>query len=398
MSNPPRDTANIALPQGFVFGQVEPIAARSVNLTAERMLPPAAFAPPLGALAAFTGTFVGKGFNTIFRPDNTITPTKFPNPIGVGNPRDNVLELNLTEESLDFSKPLGSVPNRGANTQGDIMLNGVTYLQTINDVTTPGVSVGIHVEPGIWMAVPSSSTPALPATVTRMASIPHGTTINAQGFVTPAVAGKPTILPVDITPTLLQGGKPFRFKSQTASLKDTPRIPQDLTPFIAAGTITQALLDDPNTLLRSHLSGQTVVSTTTITVASTPPPPLFAGGIDNIAFLVGDPVQTVAKENANAVRMTSTFWIETVQYVLNIPVRKRADPPLMIQGTASVPGQPVPTFQIELSADVTAPRTVTVTSTQIQYSQIVFLNFAPLTWPHVSVATLVPATPIVVKV
>jgi hypothetical protein len=33
-----------------------------------------------------------------------------------------------------------------------------------------------------------------------------------------------------------------------------------------------------------------------------------------------------------------------------------------------------------------------VTSTQIQYSQIVFLNFAGLTWPHVSVGTLTPTT------
>jgi len=33
---------------------------------------------------------------------------------------------------------------------------------------------------------------------------------------------------------------------------------------------------------------------------------------------------------------------------------------------------------------------------QIQYSQTVFLNFGPLTWPHVSVATLIPADPIVV--
>jgi hypothetical protein len=32
-----------------------------------------------------------------------------------------------------------------------------------------------------------------------------------------------------------------------------------------------------------------------------------------------------------------------------------------------------------------------VESTQIQYSQQVFLNFNGLTWPHISVATLVPS-------
>ena len=41
--------------------------------------------------------------------------------------------------------------------------------------------------------------------------------------------------------------------------------------------------------------------------------------------------------------------------------------------------------------EITAPRTIKVTSTQIQYSQEVFLNFNGLTWPHVSVNTLVPA-------
>jgi len=32
--------------------------------------------------------------------------------------------------------------------------------------------------------------------------------------------------------------------------------------------------------------------------------------------------------------------------------------------------------------------------TQIQYSQTVFLNFNGLSWPHVSVATLMPSAPI----
>jgi hypothetical protein len=43
---------------------------------------------------------------------------------------------------------------------------------------------------------------------------------------------------------------------------------------------------------------------------------------------------------------------------------------------------------------ITAPRSITVKATQIQYSQHVFLNFNTLTWPHVSVATLVPSSPI----
>jgi hypothetical protein len=69
------------------------------------------------------------------------------------------------------------VPNRG-EVQGDIFLNGVPYLQTVQDVTT-GQAIGIHVEPGIWMCVPSTKDPSEPENVVRMGSIPHGTTICA---------------------------------------------------------------------------------------------------------------------------------------------------------------------------------------------------------------------------
>jgi hypothetical protein len=38
--------------------------------------------------------------------------------------------------------------------------------------------------------------------------------------------------------------------------------------------------------------------------------------------------------------------------------------------------------------------TIAMSTTQIQYSQEVILNFNGLSWPHVSVASLVPADPI----
>ena len=184
--------ASIELPSDFIFGHVRP----DHKVITEPPPPP----PPLGPLTAFVGDWVGNGFNTIFRPDSTATPTKLPNPIPPPPPpRDNVLELNLTSERLTFSKSLGSVPNRGTATQADAFLNGVPYLQVINDITTPGESVGIHVEPGIWIHVPATTIPALGESITRMASIPHGTTIEAQGtFLT--IAGPPPIAPVDITP------------------------------------------------------------------------------------------------------------------------------------------------------------------------------------------------------
>ena len=44
--------------------------------------------------------------------------------------------------------------------------------------------------------------------------------------------------------------------------------------------------------------------------------------------------------------------------------------------------------------EITEPRHITVSTTQIQYSQLVLLVFAGLVWPHASVATLVPNDPI----
>lgn len=371
-------------PSGFRFGEVS-------SLTAPRAL--ISSVPSLGPLTAFTGTFRGSGFNMIFRPDNPQTPTVLPIPV---NGSDNVLELNLTLETLSFSPSLGSVPNRG-EVQGDIFLNGVPYLQVISDVTVPTQPVGIHFEPGLWMAVPSTTDPNEKTTVVRMASIPHGTTIEAQGTSFP-VAGPPTIAPVNITP--FRTGQPqtppneIRFPSQTATNKDTARIPQDLTSFVAAGTITQAMLDDPNTFLRNHISSQTITSTTVIAISTDPASPLFGGGTDNIAFLLGNP--SASAPNAQALKMEAVFWIETVEYYIEVPVFQPGQPPLIIPAETGAEGQPVPEFLVNPPIPVTAPRTIKVSAPQIQYSQQVFLNFNNLTWPHVSVATLVPNSPVTI--
>jgi hypothetical protein len=352
--------------------------------------PPSAPAPGLGPLAAFTGTFQGQGFNTIFRPQNAKTPTALPELVPSS---DNILELNLTEETLSFSPALGAVPNRG-ELQGDITLNGVPYLQVINDVTVPGRAVGIHFEPGLWMAVPATDDPVEGATVVRMASIPHGTTVQAQGesFV---IAGKPVIPPIDITPFVTaQPDKKILFPSQTAASGGTPRIPQDLGPFIAAGTITQALLTDPATLLRTRIAAQNITATTVVTISTVSASPLFGGGTSNIAFLLGDPAASTP--NAQAAKMEATFWIETVEYEIQVPVLGAGQSSRVIPAGAEAGEGPVPEFVVTPPAPVSAPRTIKVSVPQIQYAQQVFLNFNGLTWPHVSVATLMPAFPVVV--
>jgi hypothetical protein len=371
-----RTEATISLPGDFEFGQVLPVRIPD--------LPPAPPSPPpsLGPLAAFVGNWAGSGFNTIFRPDNPVTPTgptlAFP---VFGN--DNILELNLTSESLAFSPSLGSVPNRGTNPQGDIFLNGVPYLQTVNDVTT-GTKIGIHAEPGLWMIVQPTNAPAEGVTLARMASIPHGTTIDAQGTST-IIAGPPTIPSVNITPFFTATGVLNPFPSQNAASTDTPRIPQDLSGI----AITQTMLDDPNSVLRAQISGQKIISTTEICISTNPALPLFAGGTDNIAFLQGNPAATAP--NAQTVQLTATFWIETVQHRLIVPVFEPGDPPLQIKAGKELPGRPTPTFLVHPPFPITTPREIVFTTTQIQYSQTVLLNFNTLTWPHVSVATLIPA-------
>ncbi|KAK5107816.1 hypothetical protein LTR62_000630 [Meristemomyces frigidus] len=355
--------------------------------------------PPLGVLSAFNGSFSGTGLSLIFRP-NSGPPqgTVFANPITPAAPTppsENVLEINLTTETLQFSNPLGSVPNRGLEGQQDIFLNGVPYMQTVNDVTNfetgqaDGIAQGIHAEPGVWMHVPSSSDPAVDASLVRVGSIPHGTTINAQCLESSVqtFASAPVFPKVNITPFVL-GSSPAKlipFVSQRADNVNSPRIPQDLTKFIAAGTITQGTLDDPNTVLAAANAGKTIVQTRVFTVSTAPADPALGGGVANIAFL-SDPGTN--GPNANAASMTATFWVNTVQTQLQVPTL-RPGQEVKIAGPEPHAGARVPVFAIKSSKAVEAGAVV-VTHTEVQYSQQVNLNFAGLTWPHVSVATLVP--------
>jgi hypothetical protein len=315
------------------------------------------------------------------------------------NPDDNILELNLTEEILEFSSPLGSVPNRGM-VQGDVALNGVPYVQRINDVTAPGRTVGIHFEPGVLLNVPQTDDPTEPSTVVRMASIPHGTTIEAQG--TSITAPKPIIDSVDITPFPIGGGAPLRgvFSSQEFDNTATFRIPQDLSSYKANGTITDKILANPTAVLQDRIASQDIASTFVIFLNSDPTNPLLGGptvaglvggGTDNIAFLEG----TQSGPNADAVRMSSIFWVETVNDHITVPALQPGES-VTVLGTDSAGDGLVPSFTVTANAAVADGTGLDVTYTQVQYTQLVHLNFNGLTWPHVSVATLIPVDPIAV--
>ncbi len=282
---------------------------------------------PLGPLADLAGTWGGKGFNVIWRPH-------FP-----ASPQDRFLELNLTDEQITFDGISGPIPNRGL-LQPDINMFGLTYLQQISDATN---GAGLHIEPGIWATVPATTNPALPPTVVRMASIPHGTTILAQGTASYHVAGPPRIANDNILPFPIGNpGSPFHFPEQNLSIPSAFRSPPN-------PNITQTMVDNPNSVLQAAIAGQTILSTTTLQVSTNPTKPVLGGGTDNTAFLEGAPGPT-GGPNAVAAEVSATFWIEVVK------------------GT--------PNFL------------------QLQYTQLVMLNFNTLSWPHVTVGTLRKSVPV----
>ena len=127
---------------------------------------------PLGPLSLLVGTWKGTGFNQIWRPSKITS-----------GGQDRFLQLNKTKEVLVFEDIGGDIPNRGL-LQDDINLHGITYLQQVQDVNVLGSNgkpSGIHIEPGIWLRVPPTTNPSDPETVARLANIPHGTSMTAQG-------------------------------------------------------------------------------------------------------------------------------------------------------------------------------------------------------------------------
>jgi hypothetical protein len=297
---------------GFAFRQLPELAQRGAG--------PA----DLGPLADLPGTWTGKGFNQIWRPFNAVPP--------VPPTQDRFLELNLTTETLEFDAIPGPIPNRGL-LQPDISMFGVTYLQKVSDV----VSGGIHVEPGIWATVPATTNPLEGPTVARLASIPHGATVLAQGT-SLTINGPPEISDASITPFVI--GNPARTFSFPESNLAVP------TPFrqVSNANITQPLVDDPNSLLAAAIVGQNITKTIALIISTTAASPISGGGTDGTAFLQGS---TAAGPNASPAAMSAIFWIETV-----------------------TPTDGQPEFL------------------QLQYTQTVLLNFNGLSWPHVSVATL----------
>jgi len=127
---------------------------------------------------------------------------------------------------------------------------------------------------------------------------------------------------------------------------------------------------------------------------------LAGGGVASIAFLVaGEKRGGEVPGNANPTDVTCTYWVSTVQHEITIaPKDYSTGPDPVLPPDGEKLGIPGPQFEIQVRKNITSAKKITVFSTQIQYSQTVMLDFFTLKWPHVSVATLAPALPILVPV
>ena len=224
----------------------------------------------LGALAKLPGTWIGNGFNLIARPDKQGGLPFF-------------LELDATKETLAFTPISGPIPNRGSE-QDDISFLGLTYLQRVNDAFTNG---DLHIEPGIWLSIPATTAPQSEASVVRLATVPHGNSLLAQGkgF---TVQGGPQIKPVSSTPTRVDG-KPIAELGYLDPFHNAT-LPQG---------IPQGAVANPNLVLTEAIKDQDITETVVLIISTQP-----SGGVETIPFLV---------ENANAISMNAIFRIETVQ-------------------------------------------------------------------------------------
>ena len=244
---------------------------------------------------------------------------------------DIFLKLNPTDEELKFSAIGGAIPNRGS-VMNDIELFGVTYLQQISDHDTGGA---IHIEPGIWLNIPATTAPALDASVARLATIPHGNAVVLEGR-SLQVNGPPQFTPANTVPFPIGGAAPPPGTANGFAPYNLGAPNPFRTALPTPTPITQEMVTNPNSVLAADVATEQISTTTVMIVAGA------EQNANNIPFLV---------TNADVGAVSATFWIETVQR------------------------------QAPYAAFL-----------QLQYTQTVLLNFLGLSWPHVTVATLLKVT------
>lgn len=367
----------------------------------------------LNILEKLKGEFYGAGLNMIFRPSYG------------NNRRNNVLEYNVTEEFTQFLPDIGDVPNRGLGKQQDVIIKAVPYMQRVIDLLNPLTGkpdrpdggIPIHFESGIFLRTPPTEIrPHVPeGTISRLASIPHGTTINCQGFepdVKNPEPGAPVIGPVSVLPFPM--GAPEDqvtfddfFPQLNFTRKYNLRIPQEIKE---GDLLNSKLMLDPNTMLNDANNNSTtkrIKDHITFSVHSDPDVSgIPGGGTANIAFLAGSGKYDGSQNpgaNANGVSVGCVYWISTVEYDVLLPegdfsgankqtftVESEARKEERKTGKMIVS----PSFAIELDKHVPANTIAKFEATQIQYSQNVTLDFDTMGWPHIAVATLSPLLPV----
>jgi hypothetical protein len=400
-------------------------------------IPEARFTPkdvlaPLGLLGGLAGTWKGHGFNLIARPD-------FHDNVGE-NVTDLYLQLNHTRETLTFTPIGGPVPNRGFG-QDDIQLFGLTYLQQISDAAKDGA---LHIEPGIWITQPNTSFPPESAPppaqlVARMATIPHGNSVLAEGIAEPF--NGPPVLTVpgsqysfskfpsfNSTPFGVPPTASILINAAGSSEKLTaPNVPGSPTPFppydlnVAIGAIPSGPIPPgppPGPVYNPPFTLNT--RTPFETVPLDPPIP----NTPQNQALVNDPIVFLQNDIQELVDLGYTFEGVVLNIATQTPINFLAvanSGPTGATTTVAVPqfgggteniqfllgqtgnAQPEPNAQTSLVYATFWIETVTNSSNghtfmQLQYAQMVVLNFpirhllpatyVNLGWPHITVATL----------
>ncbi len=269
----------------------------------------------LGLLRPFVGpaagqgekakrSWKGHGFNMIWRPNFG----------GEFGPQDFFLQLNLTDEQLDFIEITGTgIANRSLF-EHTVVLGGAAYTQAIDDSFD---GTGQHFEQGVWANVPAIANPQGPATVVRMGSIPHGTTINLQGVA--FSVGQPEFDVASITPFAIGSPDDGKTGLQHFPEEDLSKDSDSRTDRKRVTSLTPEQLRNPNLFLSQAIAGQNIVRTTVLQLSSEapepskkPPAPDIGGGTANIAFLNGKGAPPAGGPNAVAPKVTTTFWIEDI--------------------------------------------------------------------------------------
>src|ERR1700722_12930719 len=227
------DMDNIDQPD---INSIKRVGASTIPFAPRYPQPPIQDLVNLGPIAHLAGHWSGTGFNIIWRPDNTGDP---------GFRVRRFLQLNQTLETLKFDTIASAVPNRGLFKQLDINIYGLNYLQKVkdNDVYPPGFPTfpnageDLHIEPGLFLNVPASggvedpndltgnvTDLVIPASIVRLATIPHGVSVLLQGKA-------PSAIPVPGTPTF---PPLYPIEAITRAYKDYPDYDQPVGADFAA--------------------------------------------------------------------------------------------------------------------------------------------------------------------